>query len=188
MNLEEAYAVKRFANFMFRKFDLEAKDKEDSILMKIIAWFLNVTTIMKRKVFMKNYTTTMFGKVYLRYKIGDLQRHFKDQMAMIGHECTHRLQAKKNIPFFWRIYYLFSSKKRADYEMEGYATTMKTIYWLTGIKGNPVYYANKLKSYKCTKHVARAEKYLNKVIANIDNDSYHNKVDIAIREWIKYEM
>ena len=53
MTSEERKVLLRFANFMFRYYDLEIVNKKDSILMRIIAWFLNVTKIMKWKTFME---------------------------------------------------------------------------------------------------------------------------------------
>ena len=181
--------VLRFAEYMFGKWDLEIVKKENSWLMNFIGWFLQLIRVMKKKTFMERYTTTMFGKVYLNFELGNLeQRSWASQMALIAHESEHRRQCTLGPSWWWRLEYLFSKKKRALYEMWAYGTSIKIIYNLTGYIVDSYNYAQKLEDYGLIKYVKSAEKYYEHVIANLNNDTYDSQVDIDAKQWIKDEM
>jgi len=137
---------------------------------------------------MNEYTTTMFGKVYLCYKLGDTNhRSFPSQMAMIAHECKHAEQRDKGYAWWYRLKYLLSKKWRAKYEIEAYIITIKTYYMFTKQLLNTKLIAEGLKGYGLQKYVNEAKIEFDKVVKNINIET-NDSVEIIIRQWIKHGM
>ena len=100
---------------------------------------------------MNKYATTItlgsFRKLYIPFEVGvgtNLQRI--GQVALLGHECTHAWQSKKDR--FFAVKYLASDTQRAFYEMEALRAEMELWYFLTGkIYKTPTVLANGLANY-----------------------------------------
>ena len=181
--------ILRFAEYMFGKWDLEVVNKKDSWLMNFIGWFLQLIKVMTKETFMENYTTTMFGKVYLNFELGNLeQRSGISQMALITHESEHRRQCIRDSSWLWRLGYLFSEKRRTCYEMVAYGSTMKIKYTIGKEMPDIEKYINKLKPYRCNKYLDMARDYFEFVVANLNNDTYDTEIEIDAKQWIKNEM
>lgn len=94
---------------MRKKIDAKIVDKNKSVLMRFIAWFLNTFGIMTRERFMK-YTTTIRLTIYAPKA--------KCEPVTLKHELVHVRQWFAH-PFY-PLRYLLSSRSRARWEVEAY--------------------------------------------------------------------
>jgi len=137
-----------FANYMFKYFGLEPRNKRKSLIMNIASWFAEKLGYMSKENFLKNYTTVFRGKVYLPFTIGNNTEYWLNgQVAIIVHECQHAVQKRINKKFNYE--YLFSTSKRAFYEADAYRTNMEMHFWSTKKLLSPVKLASKLYNYGC---------------------------------------
>jgi hypothetical protein len=88
--------------------------KENSLLMKLIAFFLNLLTVIKiidfpKKKFMTSYDTTLWSRIYVS---GDFEQTSLNHRL---HELSHVIQFRE---FWMPIKYFFSRRWRARYEAQ----------------------------------------------------------------------
>ena len=91
----------------------EIVKKEESWIMKLVAWFFGVTSIMDSRKFMERYCSTFRWKIYAPG--GEIEQH------VLKHEKKHIWQWLDN-KVLYCLRYVFSSRWRARYEVEAYLT------------------------------------------------------------------
>jgi len=142
--------VKDFAEYMFKRFNLNAIDKRKAWEMKALAWGLDAAGIVNQKKFMKYYSVNLLKRVYFPFEIGNSgEMWLPNQVAIIIHECQHSIQHRTE-GFIYIPNYLFSSCKRANYEADAYRANMEIHYWYTHKVISPAVLADKLRNYGCT--------------------------------------
>ncbi|MCX8008559.1 MAG: hypothetical protein N3A54_02550 [Patescibacteria group bacterium] len=88
-------------------FGIELIQKRDSLLMKIVSYFVVLfSPSMKRKDFLENYVTTVFQKIYYPFPESIT-------FSLLVHELTHVIQYKK-----WRFFQYLTKIGRARLEGE----------------------------------------------------------------------
>ena len=154
--------IKKFYIQMAALYDASFINKEDSNLMKAVGLFLDTITVMDKEIFLKQYTTTFWGKIYLSYEVGEIPSSIKDneklinqefisQISTLIHELHHVLQFKQN-PFIMPLEYLLDHSKRAMFEAQAWSSGIEFKY----LQGIPLkektfnIYANKIKNYDGT--------------------------------------
>jgi hypothetical protein len=146
-----SFQVKSYAKYMFDHYGLIPKNKYKSILIRMVAFFLNLFRIMDGQQYMKRYSTVFNGRVYLPFIVGDpTTKGLVAQVAIIAHECEHAYW-KKQRGFAYSWNYLFNPARRAMAEVEAYRVNMELHYWYTGKLLSPMKLADKLYSYGCKK-------------------------------------
>lgn len=112
--------------------------KSDSLLMKIINWFLLIITFGKLNQFMEHFTTTIGRTIYLPNDWNELPPEQRD--IIIEHEKVHMKQKERYGIFLFSILYLFIPLPiglayfRMKFEKEAYEVTIKKIIEYYGVK------------------------------------------------------
>jgi len=115
------------------RFSVKYIQKKRSFLMIIISFFLGIghlfsKGICSRKEFMDDFTTTLYGRIYIDYEIGNSkQMSYRSNIPHIMHEIQHTRQFRKN-PIMMPLRYLFSKSWRARYEAECWMTHLEYSY------------------------------------------------------------
>ncbi len=110
--------------------------KDKSLLMWFIGLFLSVFKFMPLDTFRSRYTTTIADRIYTPYKVGegDAIRDpdvFWRQIKLGVHEHTHILQYRSIGYLLFAYRYATSTRARAMYEAEAYATGIEMDLWRT---------------------------------------------------------
>jgi hypothetical protein len=102
--------------------------KKTSWLMKLFAFFIGLARIFNKNIcspkeFIEDYTTTIYGNIYLSYEIGTGNN--VSEIFLVLHELKHTQQFREH-PILMPIKYLCSPSKRAEYEVECFMTYLET--------------------------------------------------------------
>ena len=151
--------VKDFWSFMMKEFGAKVEQKNDAMLMKVAAEFLESLHIQSKDDFMKHFVTTIGKTIYIPFVIGDLGLDDRwplwNQVRVCVHECQHVVQGEREGWAAFGSKYLTSSSYRAGYEAEAFGCDMEMEFWKQGNTGfNAGAFAEErpyvLKSYGCT--------------------------------------
>ena len=146
--------AKIFADKMFERFGLTAKDKSDVPFMRVVARFLDTIGVMDKQTFLDNYTTTIGSRVYLNFEPGSDVLKPESQIALVAHECQHKHQMDTGHGMY-SVKYLLFPKCRARFEADALSTTMEVYYACTQKHLDPHKLATSLKSYALSDDLIR---------------------------------
>jgi hypothetical protein len=109
---------------MSKKFGVKIIEKRKSPFMILISWFLGFLNLFwksvpSRKEFMKDFSTTIGNRFYIRAEVGE-DIDPVDAVYLLIHEFEHTEQFRRE--FFMPLKYLLFSKWRARYEAEACET------------------------------------------------------------------
>jgi hypothetical protein len=122
--------VKNFWAYMSKEYDSTVIQKADSELMKVVAWFLDVVNVQEDEQFMKDFTTTLWKRIYIPFElgVGDGDTLWR-QIRTCVHEHQHIEQGERDGWLEFGGKYLTSPSFRANYEAEAYGCDMELEYW-----------------------------------------------------------
>ena len=111
------------------EFDVVVQEKKTSKLMRLFAFVLGIVrriipNVCSSKEFMEDFTTTVYGTVYVSYDPGSLEDEYaRSEICHMVHEFTHVEQFRRE--FFMPLKYIFSAYWRMRYEVEAYCRTIE---------------------------------------------------------------
>jgi len=138
---------------MQTKYGSAVANKSDSALMQAAAKILGMLGIEKPEDFLKSYTTTIDGTIYVPFEIGTANDAWGlwDQVIVCAHEHHHIEQQRKvgTATFDWR--YLSDGGARARFEAEAYASAVELDFWRYGrLDYTPESIAQNIRGYGCS--------------------------------------
>ena len=146
-----------FWAYMQDRFDTIQVAKKDAVEIVIVATMLDAFKIMKKDVFLNDYTTTLAYPgyatvIYTNFIVGDGNsgRDLWSQMRTCVHEHQHAFQASTGAVMFDERY-LLDPAYRAFYESHAYICNCEMEFWRTGQMIDATELGNKLYSYACKK-------------------------------------
>jgi len=114
---------------MQNEFSVKVQEKKTSTLMKIVAFFLGlirkvVPNVCSQKEFMDDFTTTLYGTVYVSFDLADLKdEDYVNEIGHMVHEFTHVEQFRREL--LMPLKYVFSQYWRMRYEVEACCRTLE---------------------------------------------------------------
>jgi len=117
---------------MQNEFSVKVVKKSNSTLMKIVAFILGIARkvipgICSSKEFMDDFTTTVYGTVYVSFDVGELKdEDYVEEISHMVHEFTHVEQFRRE--FLMPLKYIFSSYWRMKYEVEAFCRSFEYLF------------------------------------------------------------
>lgn len=114
---------------MQNEFDVKVQEKKDSRFMKLVAFLLGIVrkfvpNVCSPKEFMEDFTTTIYGTVYVSFDPGALDdADSEEEIIHMVHEFTHVEQFRRE--FLMPLKYVFSSYWRMRYEVEAFCRSIE---------------------------------------------------------------
>jgi len=173
-----------FWHYMQKKYDTKVVNKKKSKLMRAVANFMDDFGIMSGKKFMNDFTTTLFGKIYVPFTIGDANtKRLESQIAICVHEHQHIQQNRRDNGYSRK--YIFNKAYRAYVEAEAYGANMELHFWYAGHVLDPVALAEKLYDYGCKdKHIRVAQKHLESMAITVKYGGVINDSSKTAIAWL----
>lgn len=137
-------AIKDLTAYFCIKYKAKVINRKDSLLIKIIGRVMALFRLTTYDHWMNYVGTTLLNRIYIPFELGKEHPTWNllVQLNYIVHEMVHVSQYRnsKLMP----LKYLFSKKKRTEYECEGYASNLRMDYELNRVV-DPLKYLNSLK-------------------------------------------
>jgi hypothetical protein len=181
--------VQEFWAYMTTRFDTRVLDKRSSVDMQVVAMFLERIGAQDRERFMRGFTTTIGGTIYVPFDVG-VEAPVWDlwtQTVICVHEHQHVVQdrEKGGLGFEWD--YITNSAARTQYEIEAYRGGNMEMNWrYRRIIPDVAHIARTLKTgYMCSDLDAEvAEKALLIAVRAIKAGAITTEAGEAAIEWL----
>lgn len=120
--------VIKFHKYMAKTFDFTIQDKSEAIEMKLISNFICKFTPIDPTAFLSDYSTTIYGNVYIPYSIGSgNKQQLFSQIKTITHEAQHVADFRSDVMDLVR--YLAFESDRTRIETKALSTSLYLQWW-----------------------------------------------------------